>query len=107
MKGDRQPTIDAVTSTYGAPMGRRDWLPCGAEKKSVRVFRVVIDPQGYDVGGAYWGTGQPLYCATDGADYREFVRARHRMDAIHKLNIELSLLVRVPKHYGLWLAEQP
>lgn len=27
-----------------------------------RLFRVNIDSGGYDEGGAYWGTGQPLYC---------------------------------------------
>lgn len=96
MTTDRQPTIDKVSCTYGAPMGRPHWLPCNAALRSVRVFQVIIDSQGYDVGGAYWGHGKRLYCATDGIDYREFVRADTRAAAITALNIDPVILKRKP-----------
>lgn len=92
MTRDTQPTIGLVTGPYGAPMGRAAWLPCNAEPRTVRVFRVRIDSQGYDQGGAYWGAGAPLYCATDSVDYREFVRATSRAAAIAALNIDPTLL---------------
>ena len=48
-----------VSSPFGAPMGRRS---IGVHGK-VRLARVRIDSGGYDPGGAYWGIGQPLWCA--------------------------------------------
>lgn len=74
-----QPTITPVSSRYGAPMGRAEWPaePVGP----VRLFRVKIDAGGYDSGGAYWGLGLPLYCATDGEGFRVFVRALDRTAA--------------------------
>lgn len=87
-----------VNSTYGAPMGRREYRnPGDLAPRTVRLFRVRLDSGGYDDGGAYWGHGDPLYCATltDEAqasgefnDYREFTRARSRFDAAALLDIE-------------------
>lgn len=71
-----QPTITPVSCRYGAPMGRAEWH--GTPARPVRLFRVRINAGGYDSGGAYWGSGDPLYCATDGADFRAFVRALDR-----------------------------
>lgn len=88
----QQPTIDRVDSKYGAPMGRAEWLPCNAEPGTVRVFHVTINSGGYDIGGAYWGLGPPIYCATDTAEYREFIRADSRAAAISGLNIDHALL---------------
>lgn len=67
-------------------MGRGYWDGIPADK-SVRVFRLPLDSGGYDPGGAYWGSGESLYCATDGQAYREFVRASSRKAAIAKLNL--------------------
>ncbi len=74
-----------VTSMYGAPMGRAEYgrFPLG----KVRLFRVRINSGGYDDGGAYWGVGQPLYCATDDGNYREFTRAWTREEAADKLKV--------------------
>lgn len=80
-----------VNSQYGAPMGRQGHgLPCHTEGegRTIRLFRVRLDSGGYDDGGAYWGIGQRLYCATDGADYRQFVRADNRFHACALLEIE-------------------
>jgi hypothetical protein len=90
-----QPTINNVNCKYGAPMGRAEWhgipLP-----KAIRVFHVPLS-QGYDKGGAYWGCGQALYCATDCEGYREFVRANSRNHAINQLSINNNLLKRIIK----------
>lgn len=85
-----------VGSKYGAPMGRSSWLtmPDDATKssiptepRSVRLFKVNLDSGGYDDGGAYWGIGEPLWCATDDENYREFVRAPYRCIAQLKMGI--------------------
>jgi hypothetical protein len=76
-----------VNCKYGAPMGR--WTspsrkPAG---RTVRLFRVILDAGGYDQGGAYWGLGARLYCATDDRDYQDFVRASSRAAAAVALGI--------------------
>jgi len=55
---------------------------------------VNLDSGGYDDGGAYWGRGEPLYCATDDMGYREFVRAPDRRRACEELKIDPNQLVR-------------
>jgi len=77
------PTIDAVAARYGAPMGRSEWR--GSPAAPVRLFHVPIDAGGYDPGGAYWGPGLRLYCATDALDFRVFVRARDRACAMSQV----------------------
>jgi hypothetical protein len=81
-----------VNCTYGAPMGRREYGHAeDSEPRSVRLFRVVL-VQGYDDGGAYWGCGVPLWCATDGGDYRRFMRAWSRRAAAQALGLESGQL---------------
>jgi hypothetical protein len=62
---------------YGSSMGRKEYLPEVATR--LHLQRVVLDAGGYDRGGAYFGLGQPLYCAFDdeGA-VRMYVRAPDR-----------------------------
>lgn len=74
-----QPTLDEVSSTYGAPMGRPCWI--GNPVNRCHLFRVKLDSGGYDQGGAYWGAGQPLWCLTDGTEFRWFCRAPTRREA--------------------------
>lgn len=68
-----------VSSKYGAPMGRSNWLPEDRNQPYLmHLTRVRLVDGGYDTGGAYWGAssireldpnlnGQtsynPLYCA--------------------------------------------
>lgn len=82
-----------VNSKYGAPMGRRESniKPTG---RTVRLFRVRLNSGGYDDGGAYWGIGEPLYCATDGAAYLRFIRANDRRHAADRLDISAQLIRR-------------
>lgn len=86
-----------VDCSRGAPMGRAEYgTATECEPRTVRVFKVTLDGD-YDDGGAYWGCnsfGAYLYCATDGADYRAFVRAAHRPAAIEALGIPLDRLKR-------------
>lgn len=82
-----------VDCSRGAPMGRANWLTkegssassIPTEDRSIRLFKVNLDSGGYDDGGAYWGHGEPLWCATDDEDYREFVRATDRRAAQRKM----------------------
>lgn len=85
-----------VNSTYGAPMGRRDFGPMPDHGRTIRVFRVRLDVGGYDDGGAYWGHGKPLFCATDGEDYRRFIRADSRLCAVAELELPRDMLKSPP-----------
>lgn len=81
-----------VNSQYGAPMGRRDFIGDTGAPYKFRLFKVRLDSGGYDDGGAYWGLGEPLYCADSepmadefgeymGSDARHFIRAKSREHA--------------------------
>lgn len=85
-----------VNSQYGAPMGRREFGPMPDHGRKIRIFRVRIDSGGYDDGGAYWGAGKPLFCATDNADYRRFIRADSRLSAVAGLEIPREMLKAPP-----------
>lgn len=89
----RYPTIDNAAFKEGATMGRVEWRE-EPKDRTVRVFRLPLDSGGYDPGGAYWGWGEPLYCATDGEGYRVFVRAGSRPEAIEKLKLSPAVLKR-------------
>ncbi len=76
-------------SQYGASMGRRSSGDlCG----KIRMQRVVLDRGGYDKGGAYWGTGTPLWYAEDEDGNQEYLRASTREEAKTKL---------INKHKGI------
>lgn len=89
--------FDAVDCRYGSPMGRAEWRESPTEAKSVRLFRVRLDSSGYDDGGAYWGIGKPLWCATDDANYRLFCRADSRLIAIREFRLPAWLLKKQPR----------
>ena len=88
-----------VNARYGAPMGRPNARWLDDEPKSIRLFRVNICSQGYDDGGAYWGIGQPLWCARDRSGAEQFVRANSRIAAVAILDIPNHNLMRgIPPH---------
>jgi hypothetical protein len=62
-------------SIYGASMGRGS-NACLTGK--VSLVRVKLDSGGYDKGGAYWGIGAPLYCATSEQGEVQYMRGRDR-----------------------------
>lgn len=65
---------------YGASMGRGSNLPFDTTDK-LEIRRVPIDSGGYDPGGAYWGTGKPLFCVSDDEGHVNYLRARDADDA--------------------------
>lgn len=83
-----------VFSKYGAPMGRHSSTGHELEHAPGKLYlqRVRLDSGGYDSGGAYWGTGEPLYVATDHEDTTVFVRAMTRDGAKHAVRLQLALL---------------
>lgn len=65
----------------GSQMGRRSVFPPSPTQR-LHLVRVRLDSGGYDQGGAYWGHGQPLYCAySDETEY--YTRADCRADAVN------------------------
>ena len=78
--------LSKVNGKYGAPMGRRSDHIDG----KCHLQKITLDSGGYDSGGAYWGLGEPLYCAQDSEGSRLFVRANSREQAKEKV-LSLSL----------------
>lgn len=75
---------------YGASMGRRGSHTADHDAVlEFGVYPVRLDEGGYDNGGAYWGTGKPLWRAlaeaADGDVVEMFLRAATRADA--KINV--------------------
>lgn len=59
-----------------------------AEVRKPRARRVRLDSGGYDNGGAYWGTGEPLYQVYDAdGEFTTFVRAHTRDEAFAKAGV--------------------
>lgn len=68
-------------SQYGASMGRPSCIGEAGTVKKLHLERVRLDSGGYDLGGAYWGHGEPLYVAWgDGLEEAQefFIRASDR-----------------------------
>lgn len=63
-------------------MGRRDQDPSPTPDR-LHVARARMSACGaYDQGGAYWGTGAPLYCAWTAEGFRRYFRAPSRRAAL-------------------------
>lgn len=93
--------FEKVNARYGAPFGRAEYGSYPTNK--LRLFRVKINAGGYDDGGAYWGHGAPLWCATNGTDYCRFARAGSRLEACVALSIFADELAVPPKKEYLTL----
>lgn len=77
-------------STRGADMGRPNWGLTEHRTRPVMMYLQRVKFIGdYDLGGAYWGLGDPLFCAWSSTFYdgslpvcaRVFVRAKTRDEA--------------------------
>jgi len=69
---------------YGAQLGRRSNTSEATALVKMHLQRVPLDSGGYDSGGAYWGTGAPLYRAWGDGPTEEqevFLRAAGRSGA--------------------------
>jgi hypothetical protein len=89
-----------VNCRFGAPMGRHESTVADPGEK-VSLFRVNLDSGGYDDGGAYWGFGQPLYCARGTDSFLIFTRAICRYKAAKKMEAAVSEPIhwaRRPRH---------
>ena len=54
--------------------------------KKIYLQRIHINSGGYDSGGTYWGSGQPLYLArSEDGEIHHFFRAQNRDAAKRKL----------------------
>lgn len=76
-----------VSSRYGAPMGRRSDNPANLATAKRLHARRQGGGEGYDKGGAYWGTPSNVWGVwawVDGAVCVVYVRANGRVDAIAK-----------------------
>lgn len=66
----------------GAKMGRSDVLPENNNPIKLYLQKMEMVDYAYDMGGAYWGTGLPLYCAFSNNPFVQiFIRANNRNDA--------------------------
>jgi len=69
---DANTLLSDVGSSRGAPMGRRNIED--NPKATVTLFRMRMVDDCYDVGGAYWGMGNPMYAAV-GEGFEFYQRA--------------------------------
>lgn len=51
------------------------------DKDKIHLQRIPLDSGGYDRGGAYWGSGLPIWCAEDSEWNRVYFRAPNRAHA--------------------------
>lgn len=74
-----KPYLPNASSPFGAPMGRRNVLPCNpATLPPLTLYRLEWEDGDYDKGGAYWGGGKGdfIFVAQDeGNEVALFVRA--------------------------------
>lgn len=78
----------AVSCTYGAPMGRRGDNPSNLQGVKRLHARRQGGSDGYDKGGAYWGTPSNVWGVwgwIDGEAVCVYVRASSRLAAIDKV----------------------
>lgn len=85
---------DGTFQCTGSQMGRHfDRLTAAHGKVTLRIRRVRLDSGGYDDGGAYWGTGTPLFQAygTDGSgeSVTLYRRAPDKKTAVEHLTAEI------------------
>jgi hypothetical protein len=86
---DANKLLSQLDCKYGAPMGRRTITDDTNSK--VRLFRIRMVDGAYDVGGAYWGMGTPIYCAL-GDGFQVFRRAKTRDEVKKELKTEFPSL---------------
>lgn len=88
--------VAPVDCRRGAPMGRESgWRESVAENDPkptrVNLSKVRINSGGYDSGGAYWGHGEQLWCASSpNGDWTSYFRAGTRERA------KASVLAEMP-----------
>ena len=82
-----------TNSQYGAPMGRRGDNPANLQDITRLHARHQGGGDGYDRGGAYWGSPCNVWGVwgwLDGEVVCTYVRAHSRQDAIHRVREGLT-----------------
>lgn len=98
--GVRYAWIDDQWRCVGSYMGMAEYGD-HPPKNKVRVFRLPLDSGGYFRTGAYFGMPNNLYVAVDReGEYRKFVRASSRRQAIQRLGLTNEHLIIKEKVYG-------
>lgn len=86
--------LSKVSTKFGAPMGRHSHGAGGLDDVVFELEWVPLTDGAYDVGGAYWGGPDDLYCAIGTLDDEEvavhYLRAADRDDAWAKLQPEMG-----------------
>ncbi len=75
---DGNTLLSTVNGSRGAPMGRR--TIDDNQESTVTLFRMRMVDECYDIGGAYWGMGTPMFAAI-GDGFQHFLRAENLEDA--------------------------
>ena len=84
--------FEKAYNEYGASMGRASYGDIKTAER-VKLFKVILDRGGYDNGGAYWGTGKPLFCA-EADSFRDFIRAGNRKEASEIMGLKNNQLLK-------------
>jgi hypothetical protein len=91
----RKDPFEKVSGQYGAPMGRANFGKAPAS--GIRLFKARWVDGAYDQGGAYWGSGDPIYAAVDSeipCKFCHYVRAKSREEAAKQLGLTDAQLLR-------------
>lgn len=94
--------VSEISGTYGAPQGRNSYgIPENAEPGTIRCYRLPIK-DGYDRGGAYWGSGETLYVITDDDVLCRYGRSHSAQAFVESFNIEPGLMAEdaYPEDYS-------
>ncbi|MGL4351615.1 MAG: hypothetical protein ACRCT2_13840, partial [Plesiomonas shigelloides] len=84
--------ISECGSQYGAPMGRASYgIPENAEPGTLRCYRMPMRGD-YDLGGAYWGSGQTLYVLTDDDAVCQYGRSSSAQNFVESFNLEEGMM---------------
>lgn len=99
--------VTRVNDRFGAPMGRTSFGQEHIGENGVMYLAELPLDQGYDAGGAYWGSGEPIFVLfNDELEY--FFRARSMNAAIAELTKYDEPYQIVPTEsdtYRLWVQE--
>jgi hypothetical protein len=84
----KHPKLQNATSSWGASMGRSDFIKEPDEPIKFRLYRMPMMDGCYDTGGAYWGSGNykigwMYHAYGDGPKFKNelFIRAKSREEA--------------------------
>lgn len=99
------PELTEMNCSRGAPMGRRETYCADREAPLVfEIRQVILDDDGYDTGGAYWGIGTPLWRVwgedEDGEmAHEQYLRSQSRAEVVRYMTCHHPAATFLP---GAW-----